>query len=223
MSRGMIGTMPPAMAFSIIRSACRRAGCLWRSHSRLRADRSPWARVRGGPFSDRGNGRLWLRYRHPEWLMARCAVLSLLGFLAALPSSLADEAPTDRAGEEFFERNIRPLLVAQCYECHSAEGIKRSGRKSPGGNLLLDTRQGLRSGGDLGPAVVPGKPDESLIVTAVRHSDKDLKMPPSGKLPASAIASIEAWVKMGAPDPRAASTPAAGATTNIAWPDVLRQ
>ncbi len=148
--------------------------------------------------------------------------VALLAWMAAATPIAAEETPRDRAGDEFFEKNIRPLLVAHCYECHSAEGIKRSGRKMPGGGLLLDTRDGLRDGGDIGPAVVAGKPDESLIVKAVRYDDKDLKMPPAGKLPAAAIASLEAWVKMGAPDPRVAGSAAATAA-GATWPDVLRQ
>src|SRR4030095_14868215 len=83
---------------------------------------------------------------------------ALLAWVAGTPIA-AEETPRDRAGEEFFEKSIRQLLVAPCYECHSAEGIKRSGRKMPSGGLLLDTREGLRSGGDLGPAVVAGQPD----------------------------------------------------------------
>src|SRR5262245_50016407 len=71
----------------------------------------------------------------------RCIALMLVGCLAVAGSLVADDTLPDRSGEEFFEKNIRPLLVAHCYECHSAEGIKRSGRKTPGGNLLLDTRQ----------------------------------------------------------------------------------
>src|SRR5437016_9879020 len=150
--------------------------------------------------------------RHRLRRAARCAALLLAGWLAAPTLLVADDSPRDRAGEEFFEKNIRPLLVAHCYECHSTEGIKRSGRKLPGGGLLLDTREGLRTGGDLGLAIVPGKPDESVLVHAVRYADRDLKMPPAGKLPAAAIATLEAWVKMGAPDPRVTGRPAAGAT-----------
>ena len=102
----------------------------------------------------------------------------------------------DEAGIEFFEKKIRPLLVKHCYECHSAEA------KEIGGKLLLDHREGVLKGGDTGPAIEPGKPDKSLLITAIRYDDAELQMPPKGKLPATAIADLEAWVKLGAPDPR---------------------
>jgi hypothetical protein len=104
----------------------------------------------------------------------------------------------------FFESKIRPVLVEHCYRCHSA------GTKKPKGKLLLDSRDGLRRGGESGPALVPGDPDKSLFIRAVRYTDAELRMPPDQKLPASVIADLEAWVKRGAPDPRkAAAVPAA--------------
>jgi hypothetical protein len=103
----------------------------------------------------------------------------------------------DPKGLEFFEKRIRPLLVEKCYECHSATAPKLKG------GLLLDTREGMLKGGNQGPALVPGDPGRSLLVAAVRWTDEDLKMPPKKKLPAEAIADLEAWVRMGAPDPRA--------------------
>src|SRR5213078_4778685 len=72
-----------------------------------------------------------LSYRHRLRRAARCAALLMAGWLATPDLLGADDSPRDRAGEEFFEKSIRPLLVAHCYECHSAEGIKRSGRKTP--------------------------------------------------------------------------------------------
>src|SRR6185437_15997912 len=73
------------------------------------------------------------------------------------------------------------------------------------GGLLLDTRDGLRTGGDSGPALVPGKPADSLLIQTLKY-DGDTRMPPKGKLPAAVVADFEAWVKMGAPDPRGAVT-----------------
>ncbi|MCX6854731.1 MAG: PSD1 and planctomycete cytochrome C domain-containing protein [Verrucomicrobia bacterium] len=99
------------------------------------------------------------------------------------------------AGVEFFESKVRPLLIKRCYECHSAE-------KKQKGGLSLDQRVGWQTGGDSGPALVPGNPDKSLLIEAVRHKDKDLAMPPKEKLPDGEIATLEQWVKMGAPDPR---------------------
>ncbi|MES2708205.1 MAG: PSD1 and planctomycete cytochrome C domain-containing protein [Verrucomicrobiota bacterium] len=109
--------------------------------------------------------------------------------------SRAADIPADQL--QFFENRIRPALVENCYRCHSeAEG------KSKGG-LTLDTRAGWEKGGENGPAIVPGKPDESRLIKAVRHTDPDLAMPPKdGKLPPALIADLEKWVSMGAPDPR---------------------
>ncbi len=109
---------------------------------------------------------------------------------------LAPAAAADEAGDAFFESKVRPVLVAHCYECHSAQAKKQRG------GLLLDSRDGLRKGGDTGPALVPGKPDQSRLIRAVRYADEDLRMPPKGKLPVTVVADLEAWVKMGAPDPR---------------------
>ena len=102
---------------------------------------------------------------------------------------------------EFFEKQIRPLLVDNCYKCHSATSEKVKG------GLLLDTKAGLLAGGDNGPAIVPGDPEKSLLIKAVRYTDPDLKMPPKDhRLSDSQIADLVSWVKMGAPDPRVAPT-----------------
>jgi len=104
------------------------------------------------------------------------------------------------AQTEFFENKIRPVLADNCYKCHSTTAEKLRG------GLLLDTREGVLRGGDTGPAIVPGNPDQSLLIKAVRYTDPDLEMPPKGKkLGAQQIANLEAWVKMGAPDPRVAT------------------
>jgi cytochrome c553 len=102
---------------------------------------------------------------------------------------------------QFFENQVRPILVEHCYSCHSADA------KKVRGGLLLDSREATLQGGDSGPAVVPGHPDRSLLVTAVRYLDEDLQMPPKGgKLSDREIADLETWVRMGAPDPRTASS-----------------
>ncbi len=100
------------------------------------------------------------------------------------------------AGLEFFEKKIRPVLVEHCYECHAVTAKKIRG------GLLLDSRDGVRKGGFTGPAIVPGDLDKSLLIKAVHFTDPDMKMPKKGKLPAALITDLEAWVKMGAPDPR---------------------
>jgi len=124
----------------------------------------------------------------------RSLLLALL--LAAGVEARQETAPPDAAGIEFFEQKVRPILVEKCYSCHSATAEKLKG------NLYLDTREGSLKGGDLGPSVVPGDPERSLLVKAVRWTDDDLKMPPKKRLPAEQVADLEAWVKRGAPDPR---------------------
>jgi cytochrome c553 len=117
--------------------------------------------------------------------------------LVLLASSLSAAAPP-QAGMESFEK-VRPVLVQHCYRCHSTAAKKQRG------GLLLDSRDGLRKGGDTGPAIVPGKPGESLLLKAVRQTGDVAKMPPKGKLSDAVIADLEAWIKSGAPDPREAS------------------
>jgi len=114
-------------------------------------------------------------------------------FLAVAAAARGADLAVPQA--EFFENKIRPLLVERCYECHSAE-------KKQKGGLLLDTREGTLKGGDTGPAVVEGDASKSLLITAVKWTDKDLQMPPKKQLSAEEIAVLEEWVKMGAPDPR---------------------
>ena len=108
---------------------------------------------------------------------------------------------------EFFEKRIRPVFIEHCAECHSA------GKKVKGG-LRLDTRAGWEQGGDSGPAVVPGKPDESLLIEALRH-EGDVKMPPKGKLPAAVIRDFEQWVAGGALAPADKGAPGSRSPTGI--------
>ena len=113
----------------------------------------------------------------------------------------------DAAGLTLFESKIRPVLVANCYKCHSAESGKTEG------GLALDSRQGVRTGGDRGPAVVPGEPERSILLTAISHRDPDFRMPPQkDRLRASVIQDMRRWIKMGAPDPRRHSKPRDSAT-----------
>jgi hypothetical protein len=127
--------------------------------------------------------------------------ISAAGLGAMLFTRLASAAPTEPPpeGVAFFEQKIRPVLVASCYECHSAEAKAKGKLK---GGLFLDTRAALLTGGDEGPALVPGKPDDSLLIKALRWAREDLHMPPKSKLPPEVIADFEKWVAMGAPDPR---------------------
>jgi hypothetical protein len=102
---------------------------------------------------------------------------------------------------DFFESKIRPILVENCYECHSAAKGKHRG------GLQLDSREGLLKGGDTGPALVAGDPGKSLLMSAVRWATDDLRMPPKAKLRDDQIADLEAWIKSGAPDPRSGTKP----------------
>jgi hypothetical protein len=109
------------------------------------------------------------------------------------------ESAVTAAQSEFFEKRIRPVLAEKCYKCHSAEAEKVKG------GLLLDTREGIREGGESGHAVVPGDLNQSLLIAAMKWEDKDMKMPPEkegGKLSDEIIADFEKWIEMGAPDPR---------------------
>ena len=133
----------------------------------------------------------------------------LFPLLAALGTARA-VSPVE--GIEFFEKKIRPVLVAECYECHAGEKQK--------GGLRVDSREALRTGGESGAGLVPGKPEESLLIRSITHADPDLKMPSKApKLEERAIADFVAWVKMGAPDPRDAPEKIAGAKAS--WPEML--
>ena len=127
-------------------------------------------------------------------LAASLAVSVMAVRLRAAEEKPAAEAQPDPAKLEFFEKKIRPVLAQHCYSCHSKDARPLQA------NLLLDTREGTRRGGDSGPAVVPGKPDESQIIGALKF--ETFEMPPSGKLPEAVIADFEKWIADGAVDPR---------------------
>ena len=115
---------------------------------------------------------------------------------------------TEQEDLVFFETRIRPILAEHCYPCHS-QGAKAKNKLK--GGLLLDSRQGMLTGGDSGPALDPKEPSQSLIITAMKH--EDFEMPPSGKLPPDVINDFTAWVQQGAFDPR-------NANTNVARPSI---
>jgi hypothetical protein len=157
---------------------------------------NPKLQNRGGHFEPFWN----LKFGASLMLGAWCLVLS--NAFSADPSA---------AQLQFFETRIRPVLVQNCYKCHSHQSEKvRAG-------LLLDTREGLLRGGESGPAVVPGDVPKSLLIKAISYTDADLQMPPDdNKLPTTAIADLVAWVKMGAPDPRT------GTTAQQVWVDSVK-
>ena len=116
----------------------------------------------------------------------------------ATATRAADPAPADAKAVEFFETKIRPVLVEQCYKCHSEDAAKANKLK---GGLKLDTKAGLLKGGDTGSAMTPGKADASLLLKSLKY-DGDVQMPPKGKLPDAVIKDFETWIADGAVDPR---------------------
>jgi hypothetical protein len=126
-------------------------------------------------------------------IKAVCRACLLVGAAAALP---AQSTPPDAAGVQFFEQKIRPVLAARCYVCHGPMAPKVQG------GLHLDSRDGLRKGGNSGSPIVAGDPDASLLIKALRYTDPNLKMPPGKALAPETVADFEQWVRMGAPDPR---------------------
>ena len=115
----------------------------------------------------------------------------LLATFALIAAASAPAGEPTREGIEFFERKVRPLLVENCHKCHGGEKHK--------GNLQLTSRANLVKGGDSGPAIVPGQPDRSLLIKAIRYTDEMLRMPPRSKLADNHIADLTTWIKMGAP------------------------
>jgi hypothetical protein len=137
-----------------------------------------------------------LRRVKPKVLLVTWLATSLAG----TENGVAAEATVPSAeGIEFFETHIRPVLVEKCYECHSAKA------KIVQGGLRLDSAENMRHGGDSGAVLLPNKPDESPLISALRWESHE--MPPTGKLPQAVIDDFAKWVSMGAPDPRSDSTP----------------
>ncbi len=139
-------------------------------------------------------------------------VFAMISVTVATPSwAGADE------GTAYFESRIRPVLVEHCYKCHSGQ------TKSPKGGLRLDSREALLRGGENGPAIVPGKPDASLVIKALSYSGEVAEMPPDEKLPDRVLTDFRRWIASGAPDPRNEGpevTPLAGgavASDRDAW------
>ena len=128
-------------------------------------------------------------------IFARTFIASLV-LTGALNFRASAEDKPDAAAIEFFENKVRPVLVEHCYKCHSDKAEKLKG------GLYVDSREGILKGGDNGPAIVPGDPDKSLLIKAVRYTDDNLQMPPKNKkLSSEQIADLEHWVKIGAPAP----------------------
>jgi hypothetical protein len=133
-----------------------------------------------------------------------CCLSLLLGVFAA-STRAADQADgettertVDPAGAEFFKKHIQPVLAEHCYRCHSKRAIKVRA------DLLLDSSAGVTQGGEGGAIVVPGHPEESRLIEAIRWTNRDFQMPPDNSLSPEQIEKFVEWVKMGAPDPRGA-------------------
>ena len=141
--------------------------------------------------------------------IAIAATMTSFGVADSTDNKLSD-------ADQVFLEKVQPLLTSRCVTCHGAE-------KSEGG-LRLDSREAILKGGDSGPAFVPGKPDDSLLLSAVRATHEELKMPPKDKLPAKDIALLERWIQDGAPWPSAPASPSVHATVpskhiGDAWTD----
>ena len=142
------------------------------------------------------------------------AIAFLLSAFAAITAgstsgALASE-PLSAEDQEFFEARVRPLLIKHCHECHSAASDPIEG------GLRLDSRPGWQRGGDSGVAIVPGRPEKSLLIKAISYTDEDLAMPPSGALSPAEVKVLREWVHRGAPDPRTTSR-SRSATGGIDW------
>jgi len=136
-------------------------------------------------------------------LLLACALLPRLNG-AQLPSN--EKAPLTE-GQQFYKDKVRPIFVQNCYKCHTDD---------PNSHLRVDSRAAVLQGGKRGPAIVPGEPEQSLLIEAVRQTG-DLKMPKNGKLDEQQIADLVAWVKMGAPwDPNEAAEPLAISVSSAA-------
>lgn len=142
----------------------------------------------------------------------------LIGLLMGLPGLGSDLRAQDRAKEspdDFFEREIRPLLLSRCTKCHGGEKTK--------GGLKLTSRESILQGGDTGPAALPGKPAESLLIQAIQHEGA-LKMPPKEKLTSADIARLTRWVQLGLPWPRTpAATPPTSADNAVVFTEEQRR
>jgi hypothetical protein len=133
------------------------------------------------------------------------ALVSLAGLLGGQPAKAEEQASPKQI--EFFEKKIRPVLVAECYKCHSSQAEKLKA------GLRLDTKEGMLAGGESGPAIVPGDAAGSLLLQAIRH--ESFEMPPDKQLSDEVIADFEKWIADGAADPRTGGTAVAKRTIDI--------
>jgi len=133
-----------------------------------------------------------------------------IGSLLVAPANLLRAQTTDAASADFFESKIRPILANNCFSCHTNSKL---------GDLRLDSAEAMLKGGTRGPAITPGDPDKSLLISAVRQSDPNLKMPMGGKLKDSEVADLAAWVKAGAVWPKTAAPTVAASGKYVIAPE----
>lgn len=142
-----------------------------------------------------------------HFLKMRFPVLILFSFIFTVQCSMlvgsvpvADDNEIAEEDIRYFERKIRPILVERCYSCHSSQAATLHG------GLYLDSQEGVSRGGDSGPAVIHGRPEESLLIQSVEYKG-DVQMPPKGKLPESEIRELMEWVRRGTPFPNTSTEP----------------
>lgn len=147
----------------------------------------------------------------------RLCCIAVAALVTAWTASISQADPANSPGVAFFEKKIRPILVARCYECHS----HRAGKLA--GGLAIDSKAGWSAGGEGGAVIVPGQPGESRLIQAVQWRDDDLRMPPKQKLNDAEVALLTEWVRMGAADPRESPPPATVANAGSAWEETFRE
>lgn len=145
----------------------------------------------------------------------RVACFCVIVFAGVPGRVLSQAAQNDEARLEFFEKKVRPLLASNCYNCHSANTNSQGG-------LRVDDRNGLVFGGNRGPAVIPGQPEKSLLIQAVRHTHPQVKMPPKKHLSEEQIADLARWIKDGAGWPKP-MVPASIGRHNAAYEKLRKQ
>ena len=127
--------------------------------------------------------------------------LPLVGWLLLACGAIAADGPeAAREGQDYFERHIRPVLVEQCYACHSSQAEEIQA------GLVLDSRDGWQRGSESGPVIVPGEPEQSPLLKAIRYDADSAAMPPEQKLGDDVVDHFAQWIRMGAPDPRVESS-----------------
>src|SRR5436190_5224795 len=134
--------------------------------------------------------------KRAAWLIAAAA--PLVGGIGA-QAQRAQLPAAATASAEFFEAKVRPVLAANCYDCHTDQQF---------GGLRLDSREAMLTGGASGPAIVPGAPDKSLLIRAVRQTNDTLKMPKGGRLRPDEVDALVEWVRAGALWPASAANAA---------------